>query len=681
MYFIIRAVLIHFMKPSVFALLLAFILLFRLSFAQTHRQYLKFYDHHYTLAANKSGQLAIASQEGEVAIGSTVNNCWNKTYLDKTIDGPNTWKKINNICYFNTDTAFISGRIYDDEGRAKEIYHTIDGGKSWQPIKFGFEGAVYVDDAAFLNNGEAWLSVADRGLTYTKDYGFTWSRLAFPPDTGERKQRFSKIYFNSKRAGIIGSERDALAYTNDNCQHWTIIPTPYNQGKYKNSSTHDEGLAINRVAIFKNYLLVKQGDRIFYSNLHKVQWISLPEYCDFYTDAENSALFFIRNNSGFVKCDSELHPVLSIDSICKPFGITCRNGCLYVLGIDKYWQINTNNQLIENPLYTNDTMAISEPVKFGDHFIYYSQSIGHIGKMIYTKRNYKWEYAFTLPFATDGGFLSEINSDIILFTRGDSVFNYSIPGKKLSKVNAANEMRDFSAGGIQKIIFTKGFGNCARVGEENMIYTLKDNQFVLTQRYTRNSGGDDFLRDYPNTIDQYKVAGFVQKLPAIHSKRVQLDELGLTREDYDSCKRSILIIKSLLEAGENEEYSYVWERENQDFTKLITLVDSVKSSDPELLNRYFLAQESFSTIHNWFVIKLVNNKGQELEIKNDRFYSDGFYCPWQINLNNSHTISTATEIRQFVNDVYPDFLPRQDQKVALIQRLVKLLYHQWAEDE
>lgn len=98
------------MKTFVLPLLIAFVFPFHITFSQTDGKYLmKFYDHHYSLAANKYGQLAIATKPGEVAFASTENGIWRKTYLDKNINGPTDRVKIYNICYFNADTAFVSG--------------------------------------------------------------------------------------------------------------------------------------------------------------------------------------------------------------------------------------------------------------------------------------------------------------------------------------------------------------------------------------------------------------------------------------------------------------------------------------------------------------------------------------------------------------------------------------------
>jgi hypothetical protein len=671
------------MKTPVWPLIIALIFPFTISFAQTPGKYvMKFYDHHYNLAVNKNEQLSIATYSGEIAFANSINGNWYKTFVDKTVGGPTDRVRINNTCYFNTDTAFVSGVIYNDENRVEDIYHTVDGGKSWRCVQFGFEGPV--DDAAFLDNGEAWLSVGYRDIAYTKDYGLTWARLAIPVDTSDKNHRFSRIYFNYKRAGIIGSHRNKLAYTNDNCKHWTIIPTPFSEGKCKkiidpdnNDDKDDNAMPINRVAIFKDYLLVKQEGRVFYSNLHKVQWVPLPEYKDFYTDAENSALFFERNRKGFVKCDSELKPVCSFDSIGNSYSIICKNGSLYVLGRDKIWQINTSNQLVESPLNSNVNLATREPVSFGHTFTNTSYLVGHIGNQIYLGKEYKWLYAFTLPFATDSGTLCMKDEDVILFSRGDSVFYYSISGRKLSKGNGAKEIRDFVADGIHSIVFIRGFGTCFGVGKENMIYTLQDNQFVLARRNTEGSRQDIFSRNCPDTINQRKVAEFVQKIPAIYSKQMCVDEMRFSQEEYDTCNRNILKYKSLYEGGQKEgEYPFTFEKGNLDFTKLITLVDSVKTINPELLNWYFITQKNNSTIHYRFTMKLVNNKGEELEIKNEDYYSNGFYCPWQINLNSLHSVSTAIEINRFIRDVYPGFL-RNEKRIDLIQELAKLLYREW----
>ena len=218
---------------------------------------LKFESGAFSMGVNNHEQICVGTRVGEVAFTDSVKGFWRKGNINPGSGSSLSGELIDNVCYFNADTAFVSGFI-NNKNKYNIIYHTVDGGKKWKPVDFGMDG--WVDDAAYLDNGEAWLSVAGAGIAYTKDYGFTWRSLSIP----YLKERFAKIYFNSKREGIIGSLWNVMAYTQDNCRNWTTIPTPLSQEKYK--KTNPQGRPqIDRVAIFKDYFLVIQENLVFYS--------------------------------------------------------------------------------------------------------------------------------------------------------------------------------------------------------------------------------------------------------------------------------------------------------------------------------------------------------------------------------------------------------------------------------
>lgn len=665
------------MKTPVWPLIIALIFLFNMSFTQSRGRFpITFSDTNYSLAVNANNQLAIATEGGEVAFAKSVYGVWRKTIVDKNVHGPNDWVKIKSTCYFNADTALVAGEICKSDKTTRDIiYRTVNGGNNWAPVLFGFDGSV--DDAAFLSNGEAWLCVAGQGIAYTKDYGATFTTFKIPLIITNIRNRYSKIYFNNKRTGIICSQAqlgNQLAYTNDNCKHWTIIPTPYSQKKYKRAN--DDGLKeINRVAIYKDYFLVSQENQVFYSKTDKIQWELLRGYKDFYTDAENRALFFERTNGGFVKCDSRLNEVKAFASITNYTCAVSENGCLYVLGKDTLWQINRHNQLAEFPLYTNVKSVAASPVKFG--YSNYHKQLAHIGNNIYQRNDARWVYAFTLPFATGSACLNVYDWETIVCPRGDSVFYYNMSNGKVSKSSARQTIGNFAAAGIKRIIFNHGHYACAGSYDEKQGYTRNGDQFVTEQR----GRGQDI---FPEAIDARPVDDFLKKMPAIFSKQACIDDLAFTQAEYDSCKINILKYKSMYESDDKEHYNpFTYGNNKPNFTKYLMLVDSVKTIDQELLNWYFISQRTWSTARNATKIIFVNNNDEELQIENQEYYN-AFHFPWHLKLNGLYAVNTAIEINQFLQAVNPGFLNylnkrisynmQKDVRVYDILRLTKFLY-------
>jgi hypothetical protein len=374
---------------------------------------------------------------------------------------------------------------------------------------------------------------------------------------------------------------------------------------------------------------------------------------------------------------------MAFDGITSFSCAVSENGNLYVLGKDTLWQINRHNQLAEFPLYTNVKAVVTTPVKFG--YTNFGKPIAHIGNNIYQRDDSKWRHVFTLPFATHDGNLSVKDWETIVFTRDDSVFYYNISNGKVAKGNARLTINNFTAAGIQRIIFTHGHYGCFRGSEETQVYTRHDSQFVTVQT-GKEPDTANALPDYPYAIDARVVEDFLKKMPTIYSKQVSIGDLAFSQAEYDSCKINILKYKSMYESDDEESYNMLTSGlSDPDFTKFITLVDSVKTIDQELLNWYFISQRPWSTSRLATKITFVNNNNEVLEIENHEYYN-ALYFPWLIKLNGLYTVNTAIEINQFIQTVYPNFLDKVykmlsgrrkiDARVYEIQRLVKFLYNE-----
>jgi len=624
----------------------------------------------YNLEVSKNEQLAIVSRVGEVAFANSLKDLWRKANIvkDEKLGDPGV--TTDNICFFNRDTAFVSGFIANDHGGYNIIYHTVNGGKTWQKINFGQDG--WADDAASIDDGEAWLSIAGSGIAYTKDYGFTWTALRIP----NKKERFSKIYFNTNKEGVIGSLWNVIAYTNDNCKNWTHIPTPLDQKKY--NKTNKEGRPeINRIAIFHDYLLVSQENLVFYSKRDTIDWVWLPRYTDFYTDAENSALYFKTNKNGIVKADDNMKPVSTFENIVS-HSAQCRNGSLFVIGHNQIVHIKPDNEVINTLMYTN------RPTKKEPDNIGYTEKgeIGSIGNKIYEKAPYKdslWNYRFALPFKVDSGSLSMIDDTTILYTRNDdSLFYYNIPAASVERRFTKTMIEEFCKSDIKKLIFSTGSRGCFHGYEDEISYINLDGKFVLDKIHSSGSTHDYQLSENKASIDGNIVEKFVREVPAVLAKSATIEELDFTESDYTTCKHDILDFKKSIESkGKTKETPFTYNENNLDFDRLISMVDSIKTIDQSHLEwaLLHLGDDYWSTTTNWVKISIINKQNQEMAISNEFFKPNAFHFPWRINLSGVDSISTSMSINKFAEKVFPTFLNGPN-RVEVLYALVKYLYEQ-----
>ena len=336
-----------------------FLLLFSPSitgFSQSSPLPLDFQSYAITISVSGDESISMTTRAGEIGLLSSLNDSWRKPAVKEKGSKPVYGLTIDQSNFFNRDTGFISGFFSNGSGY-NIIYHTTDGGISWNPVNFGQSG--WVDDAIHLDNGEAWLSVAGSGIAYTNDFGFNWHHLQIP----DKKQRFSNIFFNSVKEGLAGSLWNMLAYTTNNGKQWKILPTPLDQAKYRKTNQESRP-EFSRVAIYKNYFLVKQEELVFYTVKDSINWILLKDYTDFFTDQSSHSIFFKKGNHvfGIGADDFSLQNEKNIPDII--YDAYCKNGKLFAAGKNELYTLNAKGNLEAYAYKFPDSEKIY-PVVFG----------------------------------------------------------------------------------------------------------------------------------------------------------------------------------------------------------------------------------------------------------------------------------------------------------------------------
>lgn len=618
-----------------------------------------------SLTVTPKEKLIIVTRAGEIAYAATATSRWLKTYpvnneRDKFITGP----LIDQANFFNNDTGFVSGFI--NNNRSYDIiYHTTDGGIKWKAVTFGKGG--WVDDAVNLHNGEAWMSVSGDGIYYTSDYGINWKHSNFP----EPKQRFAKIYFNTKKEGIIGSLWNLLAYTPDNCSTWQFLPTPLDQMAYKKTFTQDRP-EIHRVAVLPGIFLVRQEELVFWSHRDTIEWKLLKGYDDFYTDAYHSGVYFKKDGKTIVKTDLSLKIQAEISLEYHVRDATCLNGKLFLYSGNKICKVDETNAISYYDLLTNEKKSI-EPVLigFGEKGTY-----GHIGAKVYTQKDYneEWHYDFTLPFEVNGGELS-MRNDFILYKKNDSLIFYSMATRMEDRTSLPDLFSDYTKEKITEINFEKGSQGCFHSHRNTMtyrqdcgIYAYEDVQ-IMEQR--------DAFPEAPPSFDERYILNFLQQLPKSLTVLPTIASLGISEKDYQQCKEDILAFKNAVSGEKNKkkkETRFSFRRNNLDFDRLLTLVDSVKALSPARLNTLLdNLSEIVSTTSNWTSIAFTNAKGQKLVLTHYYYEPNSIMFPWTVYLNGFSINVKSPLITDLVKKVYPALIQKKD-NLDVLYRLVKQMY-------
>ncbi|WP_440135399.1 WD40/YVTN/BNR-like repeat-containing protein [Chitinophaga sancti] len=602
-------------------------------------------------------QFAICTKAGEVAMADSLNGLWHFSQIEPTSTFSST---LENAIFFNRDTGFVSGFIAND-GKYNIIYHTKNAGKSWSKVDFRTSG--WADCAWNLPNGEAWMTIAGKGVAYSKDYGFTWKTLP----VYDAQQRYQTIFFNQKHEGIIGSVWNTIAYTDDNCNTWKKIPSPLDQQAY-NKTDKASRPEINKVCIYKDLLLVSEEGMIFYTKKDTISWKYLPGYISFSTDETNTALYLINASNQVVKTDERFQPLLTTPFKERASDLFTRNGQLFLLTDGSILKLDTTGELKKYPMQ----MAVTKDVQPSQIYSTYGDEIyGSKGNMIYKQKKGKWEYAFTLPFPVTGSEDFSINKNTLVYATTDSIYYYDITKQTTTVTTTKNLLNDFIQHQVTSVIFSTGSQGCFHSYADHLVYELADDLFVLSDNDSWGGKHENKLRAEKEELSREKVVQFAKEVCLHYSRQPVITDMGFSRADYLKCKEDI---KNYQQEGNKSTSGFYFARNNLDFDKLIATVDSVKNIDSVTLNNGLLhLNHMFSTTSNWISVLLKNENGMILEITCYYYEANAFYIPWIIKINGGQEVSTSPIIAEFFQYGCPSLLQQRD-KVPVLHELVKSLY-------
>jgi photosystem II stability/assembly factor-like uncharacterized protein len=174
---------------------------------------------------------------------------------------------VDQVSFFNADTAIAVGFIVDIAPKRGYVYRTTDGGLTWNSVVFGASEWIY--DALIGTSGTAWIGGSDGHLYQTRDYGETWTETSPPFD---KSLILEAIFMTQDGHGIAGAGGNALKITSDNGTTWSSITTPRDQ---QQDIGNRYCQAIDKVVVWGRYLVVRQCGHVFYTPSDTIRWMPL----------------------------------------------------------------------------------------------------------------------------------------------------------------------------------------------------------------------------------------------------------------------------------------------------------------------------------------------------------------------------------------------------------------------
>ena len=194
----------------------------------------------------------------------------------KSVPHPNDYAvDFTHVVCPDTNTVLVFGRIFDPsdpESRYNKYMRSTDGGKSWEYLPMPRRMERHKTWAEGRAGGQVWLCI-DSVLYYSSDKGLHFREIATIPgpffvfDMDDNGYDGIRWYRWKDSAGV---SRYGLLITRDNWAHYEKIPTPYDQHPEIKSKYFYPSI------ICHSRLVVKQGDRCFWTPIDTICWREIP---------------------------------------------------------------------------------------------------------------------------------------------------------------------------------------------------------------------------------------------------------------------------------------------------------------------------------------------------------------------------------------------------------------------
>lgn len=304
---------------------------------------------------SKDSTFYLASRAGLYYASAGFNKTW-RYELYNSDDHIFNFKSFTSASFFNKDTGFVSGKIYDLDDKAYNIIWTNNGGKTWERLNI-LDSNDQIRGSYYDLNGNAWVHSSDL-IFYSNDYGKTWKKTNKIDHNS--KTLINTIYFENSKRGVVGCFNNTIYFTSNNCFSWKCISSPFDQNKL-NFSKKDKDLSIKKIQILGNNIIVNQKNRIFISKLDTIQWKELNTIIDFSVDQKLNKIYTISKDLQVQLLDTNFRVCWTAPKKLDylPYCINTFNGTLYTWKHIYFTKIN-QKEFCNTIMYTLDH-PISHP--------------------------------------------------------------------------------------------------------------------------------------------------------------------------------------------------------------------------------------------------------------------------------------------------------------------------------
>lgn len=572
--------------------------------------------------------------------------------------------------FFNRDTAIITGYIYGaGERKTNGYYRTTDGGKTWLPKTFDGDSWMYT--AATRPSGHAWFGGLNKKIFHTNDYGVSLKGIEIPL---KKSDRIYEICMQTDLHGVLGSDANEILITYNNWKTSKNISTPSDQKKFSNSSLN-ETYRINRLALWKNYIVVTQNDHTFYTDTAHIDWRKFPiAIYDYVTNSTNQELYAVTKELKAVRYTTpSQYTYLSEEKIdASPITITIADNSMFIM--DRWhnvYKINSR-QFIKRSLYTYDKPIPTPDVVRNAGNLYW----GKKNKFIYVSehKDKEWYRENKLDFNIVN--LNPISDSIAIIWDGDQNYLYSLADHKLSPHKLDQPIKELLSNKITTLKIKAGSRGCFHGYADEITYTLKGDTYQSAETSMhKRLGGSEKIK-FNRIIQKQQLMNVVNELNTNPDKVSALQEFNISKNDLKN-------YKSMVAKWRTSNYHRSIHGKKIDKKFYYAIVDRLDTISTQTLRMILGRDENMhSTTSNSFEVLFINEAKDSLR-GFQYYYVDAtpYHLPLRFKYKNQYFNSYNVNLARLIGYALPEKF--KDKRVFDNKYLIKAIadYYYYLETE
>ena len=593
----------------------------------------------FTLAPD--GTCWLTSGSGHVYYTENIQSDWHcaTPFFHTAIqrDSLPVWTDINQISFLDSTTAIAIA--YDHWGEQSYCYYTENRGKSWSHQLMGERLKLKLRQICKDAQGHIWLAGSGYNeiLFYSDDKGKTFSPLQLPVAAADWA-KVNALDMRDGQYGLAGLDIQLdtfhLLLTEDNWRTSKQIPTPLGNGK-----------EINKVLLWQDLWIIRQGKEVFYSFSQNLQWQRFPiKVTDFYPDRENGSLIAITDkNEVMVFTSPTNYRSFTPEPLpAKPAEAIMHRGTLYVWAVgrilckaDEHGVISvssfyTTEEPIEKPYLVREGKQQLWGVDFRNVLYLADKSDG------------RWYRCRQMPL--DVKTFQLLNDSEALFWDGQQHYTYSLADKQLRGYVLTSPLQGFLTAPITEVVLCGGRTDFRKDTVRYLMNT--EGQLQTAFATLTHIKKDHYCRECPVEITRKKVnfqhSASRQELDSIlhdinrdYSRIPTVPELQITEKDvqkyYKLLEKTDLINLWIINDLKSSFSDF---DQMEDFYR--TVLDRIDTLSPNTLRKILYKHENWHSTGgaNWFTIQVMNSNGDTLRFSHYNIDNEyAWYLPWLVEYN------------------------------------------------